>query len=222
MGDIALPGNPPIEVKLRISARARRITLRVSRLDGRVTLTMPRHVPEKQGYQFAMERRAWIAKQLSSVGGVVVVKSGVVLPVEGQMKRVVLGSGDAEPGEVAAATAAKLGAQLKERARERLIAAVDEFAGALGRQPTGITLRDPRSRWGSCSSAGRLMFSWRLIFAPPDVLRYVAAHEVAHLRHMDHSPAFWATVDLLFPDYDSQRIWLRHNGTELHRYKFGH
>lgn len=111
-------------------------------------------------------------------------------------------------------------ALLKRLARDQLGASVDRFAAALDRAPGRITLRDTRSRWGSCSSEGNLMFSWRLIMAPQRVLDYVAAHEVAHLMHMDHSPAFWSTVEDLFPDHRPERDWLRREGASLHRYRF--
>ena len=105
-------------------------------------------------------------------------------------------------------------------ARERLTAACDRHSLALGRRYSGLRLRDTRSRWGSCSSQGALMFSWRLILAPPDVLDYVAAHEVAHLAHMHHGPEFWDAVHGLYGPYARQRGWLRKNGGSLHRYSF--
>ena len=83
------------------------------------------------------------------------------------------------------------------------------------------TLRDTRSRWGSCTAKGDLMFNWRLILAPPPVLDYVAAHEVAHLAQMNHSPAFWAEVARLFPAHLEARRWLKTQGSHLHRYRFG-
>ncbi|MEL7205889.1 MAG: SprT family zinc-dependent metalloprotease, partial [Pseudomonadota bacterium] len=110
---------------------------------------------------------------------------------------------------------------LKLLARDRLIEASDRYAAELGRPYTRLSLRDTRSRWGSCSAQGRLMYSWRLILAPPEALDYVAAHEVAHLQEMNHSPAFWSIVADLCPDYETQRLWLRHEGTSLHRYRFG-
>ena len=105
-------------------------------------------------------------------------------------------------------------------ARTRLHDAVNTYASRLGKSPGRITLRDTRSRWGSCSSQGNLMFSWRLLLAPPPVLAYVAAHEVAHLAHMDHSRDFWATCRHLFPETETQRAWLRNEGSTLHRYRF--
>jgi predicted metal-dependent hydrolase len=105
-------------------------------------------------------------------------------------------------------------------ARDRLAAACDRHAQRLGRRPAALVLRDTRSRWGSCSAQGVLMFSWRLAMAPPAVLDYVAAHEVAHLAEMNHSRAFWATVARLLPDHAAPRAWLRAEGGALHRWRF--
>ncbi|GFE63244.1 hypothetical protein KIN_03180 [Litoreibacter roseus] len=111
-------------------------------------------------------------------------------------------------------------ALLKVTARDRLASASQKHAETLGRPFHKITLRDTRSRWGSCTSQGNLMYSWRLILAPPEVLDYVAAHEVAHLAHMDHSQRFWTAVGGLCPGYQTPRAWLRRNGATLHRYQF--
>ncbi|MGB5557542.1 MAG: M48 family metallopeptidase, partial [Paracoccaceae bacterium] len=116
--------------------------------------------------------------------------------------------------------AARIRAFLKLAARDRLNVAVDRYADLAGRRVSNITLRDTRSRWGSCTSDGRLMFSWRLIMAPPRVLDYVAAHEVAHLVEMNHSPAYWAVVRRIYPDYEVQRRWLRAHGQKLHAVRF--
>ena len=114
----------------------------------------------------------------------------------------------------------RVAAFLKTRARDRLAAASDHYAARLGRPYASLALRDTRSRWGSCTHDGRLMFSWRLAMAPPEVLDYVAAHEVAHLEHMDHSPDFWAATARLLPDYARHRGWLRTHGHELLAWRF--
>ncbi len=105
---------------------------------------------------------------------------------------------------------------LRALAQARLTAASDRHAAALGRCYTAMALRDTRSRWGSCTDRGRLMYSWRLAMAPPEVLDYVAAHEVAHLVHADHSPAYWAVVRAVFGDPKPHRAWLRTHGAALH------
>lgn len=229
MGMRVLQGDPDIAVTLRRSARARRMTLRISRLDGQVTLTLPPRVPEREAYAFAAQKEAWIRQHLAAWDGNCAVALGVEIPVEGALRRVVAGQGRTVrlgvdvlevPGPEARVPARVQGF-LKAHARDRLVATCDHYAAALGRGYTGISLRDTRSRWGSCSSAGKLMFSWRLIMAPVPVLNYVAAHEVAHLAQMNHSPAFWAEVARIHGPYDAPRKWLRTHGNDLHRYRFG-
>ncbi len=104
---------------------------------------------------------------------------------------------------------------LKKRAGEKILSHCQAFSQALGVRFKKITLRETKSRWGSCSSEGNLNFSWRLILAPSDVLAYVCAHEVAHLKEMNHSPRFWRHVETLNPDYRRQIIWLKKNGPTL-------
>ncbi len=223
-----LPGLPEVEITLRRSARARRFSLRVSSLDGQVTLSMPARAREAEALAFARSQEGWLRAALGRVPQGAAVGIGVALPVEGQMLRLVPGQARAVraegdslhvPGDPAQA-GVRVAAWLKLRARDRLAAASDHYAGLLGRRVTGITLRDTRSRWGSCTAAGRLMFSWRLIMAPPAVLDYVAAHEAAHLVEMNHSPAYWAVVGRIFPGWQAQRGWLRRHGPGLHALRF--
>ena len=116
--------------------------------------------------------------------------------------------------------AARVAAYLKVRARDRLVAASDHYATQIGRRVAQVSLRDTRSRWGSCTSQGALMYSWRLIMAPPRVLDYVAAHEVAHMLEMNHSPRFWAVVERLFPQWQVERAWLKREGHALQTIRF--
>lgn len=226
--DPILPGDPPIPLVLRRSARARRISLRISQLDGRVTLTMPKRLALAEAMDFARSKEAWIRQHLDARAPEVAVGIGTELPLGGRMVQVVPGKGRAVAlGETEIAVPGpqdrvgrKLGAYLKEVARDRLAGACDDYAARLGRPYTRITLRDTRSRWGSCTSDGALMFSWRLIMSPPEVLDYVAAHEVAHLAEMNHSPAFWAGVERIYGPWKDARSWLRTEGNALHRYRF--
>ena len=228
MNETYLPGDPPIPLILRRSARARRISLRISQLDGRVTLTMPKRLAQREALQFARSKEGWIRKHLAERGEDIAVGLGTLLPIGGRMVEVVPGSGRAlrlgaeeiaVPGP-AERVGARLGAYLKEVARDRLAGACDDYAARLGRSYSRITMRDTRSRWGSCTSDGALMFSWRLIMSPPEVLDYVAAHEVAHLAEMNHSPAFWAAVEQIYGPYKDARRWLRNEGNGLHRFRF--
>ena len=224
-----LPGNPPLDITLRRSARARRISLRVSQLDGRVTLSMPRWTPEAEALAFAQEKTDWIRTAQAKSTPIEQVSLGSTLPFEGKDVTVVAGDVQAvridgkrliAPPQPDLA-GARVAAYLKLAAGVRLRWASDRFCSVLGRSYTRFTLRDTRSRWGSCSSEGGLMYSWRLIMAPPEVLTYVAAHEVAHLVEMNHSAAYWAVVERLMPDYRGHRRWLRQHGAGLHRYDFG-
>ena len=220
-----LPGEPPIAILSRVNRRARRITLRIGTADGRVTLTRPAGVSAARALAFAREREGWLREKLGSFPADIVVQAGCEVPVEGVPFRVEPARGRARvEGGRLSVPAGRAGpasaALLKALARDRLAAAADRHAAALGVSGGPLALRDPKGRWGSCSAAGRLMFSWRLAMAPPRVLDYVAAHEVAHRVRMDHSPAFWAVVERLRPDWRAARDWLRDEGPGLHRYRF--
>lgn len=227
MADYHLPGDPPVPLTLRRSARARRISLRISSLDGRVTLTLPKSLPEDTALAFAEEKADWIRGHLQKHPEAVQAGFGTVLPIDGQNRMVERAQGrriQLEAGRIAVPgnnPARPLQRYLKELARDRLAEASDYYADRLGKGYSRLTLRDTRSRWGSCTADGGLMYSWRLILAPPAVLRYVAAHEVAHLQEMNHSQAFWDTVERIHGRWQAPRAWLRENGASLHRYRFG-
>lgn len=227
MGRHTLIGNPPIEVDLRRSSRAKRLSLRVSRLDGRVTLTLPKRAAEREGITFLKSKEAWLRGHLDQLAPIQQVAIGEQIMLRGTPVPIVQGAGKRLAifhDRIEAPTTQDLGpkikAQLRQMARNALAEASDRYAAALGLSYTRLSIRDTRSRWGSCSSQGVLMYSWRLIMAPPPVLDYVAAHEVAHLVEMNHSDAFWAVVAQLRPSYQTERQWLRANGDTLHRVAF--
>lgn len=216
-----------LTVRLRRSDRARRMILRVPREGGAAVLTLPARVPLAEGMAFAQSRRDWLRQAMARRPAAQIVQPGALLPVEGQalcitpaavrMVQPAPGALLIPEGRPAGAVVA---AWLRHLAAERLRAACDRHAGALGRPWRAMALRDTRSRWGSCTHDGRLMFSWRLAMAPPEVLDYVAAHEVAHLAHMDHSARFWATVEALLPGHSPQRAWLKAHGGSLMLWQF--
>jgi len=228
MGQATLPGNPPLEITLRRSASARRISLRVSALDGRVTLSLPKSVKTADALVFAEEKSDWIRGHLAKraeevrpeIGGRVLFEGQEVAILAGQVRRAKLQGGTIVVGGAPRMAAARVQAFLKLSAKHRLQTASAHYAKVLGCKHGKITLRDTRSRWGSCSAAGNLMYSWRLIMAPREVLDYVAAHEVAHLVELNHSAAYWRVVASVFPDYAGPRGWLREHGHGLHRYRF--
>lgn len=216
-----------IPVILRRSARARRMTLRVARAGGGVVLTLPVSASLSAGLGFAESRADWLREARSKMPVLRPVGHGTLLTVQGSVLRVTPGDvrslrveGDALIVPGARDAGPVVAAWLKQLARQRLVAACDHYAAMIDRPYHAITLRDTRSRWGSCTHDGRLMFSWRLAMAPRAVLDYVAAHEVAHLRHMDHSADFWRTTRALMPDYDIHREWLRKHGSDLQAWIF--
>ena len=223
-----LPGPPPVDITLRRSARSTRFSLRVSQLDGRVTLSMPLRARERDAMEFARDHESWLRAALArrptqstlAIGGTVMVEGRrLTLASTPGRNTSIVGDSLLLPGDPAQA-AARTAAYLKTLARDRLAAASDHYATLIDRKVTRLTLRDTRSRWGSCAHDGALMYSWRLIMAPPPVLTYVAAHEVAHLVEMNHSDAFWAVVTRLYPGWQTQRKWLHTHGRDLHAARF--
>ena len=225
-----LPGSPPVEVHLKRSARARRFSLRVSRLDGKVTLSMPVRAREGEALAFLKGNEDWLRQTLSAMPGPALqaVGPGTAIQVEGDPLVLTSASGRrvrAEGGRLLVpgspeTMGPRVAAWLKVLARDRLATASTHYAGLVGRRYTSLAIRDTRSRWGSCSPDGRLMYSWRLIMAPPAVLDYVAAHEVAHLVELNHSPAYWRVVTGICPDWKDHRAWLKTHGNTLHRVRF--
>jgi predicted metal-dependent hydrolase len=219
-------GSPPIEVRIKRNARAKRFTLRLSRTDGKATLTLPTRASLREAEGFATRQEGWLRAQISKlperadlVDGGRLMFRGESLEIAATTSRSIRVEGDKilVGGKH---SGARLQAFVKTEARNALYPAVEKYAAQINHPFNRITLRDTRSRWGSCSAEGNLMFSWRLVMAPPIVLDYVAAHEVAHLAEMNHSTAFWDVVHTLMPDYQNHRNWLREHGAKLHAVKF--
>jgi len=222
-----LPGDPPVEVILRRSRRAKRFSLRVSRSDGRVSMSLPLWAPEDEALAFLRDRADWVRGHLDRASAPRFARIGETMPICGIPRPILQGnrrSARFEDGQIRVPAgpreAARVKALLTAMARDRLASAVADHAAKIGRRPGRLTLRDPRSRWGSCSTRGDLMFSFRLIMTPPEVLDYVAAHEVAHLVEMNHGPAFWSLCRQLCPATETHRRWLRDNGAALLAWRF--
>ena len=221
-----------IRVSLRRNPRARRYTLRVRAATRDVALTLPARGSINEAYDFARRHAGWIKFRLARLPQTVPFAPGAVIPLRGAPSRIVhrpgargtvwVGEEDGHAALFVAGKAAhvdrRVGDFLRREAKRDLVEASKRHAAALGVSITRVTLRDTASRWGSCSATGALSYSWRLIFAPAFVLDYLAAHEVAHRREMNHGPRFWATVDRLFPERHAAELWLKKHGAELHRY----
>lgn len=217
------------DVVLVINRRARRIALRIDTTRREAVLTSPSKRAAKEALAFAQERVGWITAQLQRLPPPTEIRPGGSAPIRGQSHALEWRTGGGRPAFVAgpppslvvpapdaAAFAGRVIRFLKAEATADLRAAVDRHAQTLDVRPMRITVKDTRSRWGSCTSDGALAFSWRVILAPPHVLDYLAAHEVAHLREMNHSPRFWALVGQCMPQYREARAWLRRHGAALH------
>lgn len=217
-----------VPLLVRRSRRARRINLRIDSAEARVELVLPSWVGLAQGLNFAHGNARWIERQLSRVPPRLGFADGVALPVSGETLTIrhvpdhrgpVTRSGsDLLVGGDAAHIARRVRDWLRTQARRELAALAQSLAARIERRIAAIKLRDPRTRWGSCSADGTLALSWRLILAPVEVCRYVVAHEVAHLAHLNHSKRFWRLVEELVGDVAQPRAWLARNGAALLRY----
>ena len=228
-------GGTDVPVTIRHQPRARRYNLRIVSASGEVVLTIPRGGSYDKGLDFLARHEHWLAERLERHPAPVPFAEGRLIPLRGIPHRLRIADrlrgavvplpsqgNDAVPGlEVPGGTShapRRLEEWLRKQAHGDLAEAVARHTANLGKPANGITVRDTRSRWGSCSSRSRLSFSWRLILAPTFVLDYVAAHEVAHLKEMNHGQRFWTLLDDLSPDVERAEAWLRDNGADLHRY----
>jgi predicted metal-dependent hydrolase len=223
----------PIEV--RRHPKARRLTLRVSRTRRAVIVTLPMQCDVGEAGSFVERNIDWVRERLGSLPHPVHLTDGIALPLRGVAHRICVCGKLRGRGAVEAVPAAAGLPQLRvyghpehaprrlkdwlcAEAKRDLDARVLWHADVLGVRPKRIAVRDQTSRWGSCSTTGLLSFSWRLVLAPPLVLDYVAAHEVAHLAEMNHGHRFWALVRSTAPRMDEAKRWLQVYGPDLHRY----
>ena len=217
-------------IKIKKSKRALRITLRVSQMTGEVRVTVPSNIKFKTLTDFINKNLGWIEGNLAKIEPFVHLSVGSSLPLHGLLRTIDIDPILDDSYELdgnrlnLCKTESLLGTQikkvLKHLSEDYFHEKCLDYSRKLRVNYSKISLKDPRSRWGSCSSMGHLMFSWRLIMAPPEVSAYVAAHEVAHLVHMDHSSKFWRTVHLVCPNYNEHRRWLKLNGKDLHKFVF--
>ena len=225
-------------VQVKRVATARRFTLRVRAATRDAVLTMPPRGSLPRARLFVERHAAWIGARLARLPVPTPFGPGATVPLRGVSHDIVHrpgargtvwieagGTDLAQPRLCVSGEAPFVARRVQDflirQARADFAEAVGRHARALGVRPHRITLRDTTTRWGSCSSSGALNFSWRLIMAPPHVLDYLAAHEVAHLKHMNHSNAFWRVTESLIPDYLAAEAWLKAQGVGLMRYGIG-
>ena len=223
---LALPAGPAL-VEWRRSPRARRVSLRIDPCGGSVVVTLPPRAGRNAGMALLMDHAAWVSARLAALPGAIPLAAGSRLPLHGVdhlIRHVPRRRGTVwvENGEILvagepAALARRVAEFLRAEARRSLAARVQAKSRRAGVRPRRLTVKDTTSRWGSCASSGNLAFNWRLVMAPGFVQDYVAAHEVAHLRHMNHGPQFWALVATLTDHTDAAVVWLRTEGSRLLR-----
>lgn len=223
---LSLPSGPA-RVQWRRSARARRVSLRIDPRRGAVVVTLPPRAGRRAGMALLMDHADWVAERLAALPRAIVFADGAEVPLAGTphcIQRVAAGRGGAWiAGETIMVAGApeflprRVADFLRAEARRRFSALVAAKAGAAGLTAKRVTVKDTRSRWGSCAPDGTIAFSWRLVMAPTFVQDYVAAHEVAHLKHMNHGARFWALVEQLTPHTQAAIAWLRAQGAGLLR-----
>lgn len=243
----ASPSAPPtIEIvhagqRYRVTVKrvgtARRFTLRVRAATLDAVLTMPAGGSLRAARAFAERHAEWIGQRLDHLPRRIPLLAGSAIPLRGEEIAIVsrpslraaawldtrpLPEGGAETVLCVTGNPEQQRRRvldfLRREARRDLEAAVARHSVKVGRSAKSLTLRDTRSRWGSCTAQGALNFSWRLIMAPVYVLDYLAAHEVAHLVHLNHSAAYWAVAEQLAPDLAKAEAWLKAHGASLHWY----
>jgi predicted metal-dependent hydrolase len=226
-------GSQIYSVRLRRHRRARRYTLRIHPSDREAILTMPPRGTIIEAKDFAHRHGGWIAARLGRLPKAAPFLPGTIIPLRGVPHRIVhraamrgtVWTEIRDSGErilCVAGTSEHIERRvldyLKREARKDLQKASVYYAQDLGVRVKRLSIRDQSSRWGSCTSAGSLSFSWRLILAPPYVLDYLAAHEVAHLVEMNHSARFWRVVGKVCDHVERAKTWLDTYGNDLHRY----
>ncbi len=215
--------------------RARSYNLRIKEARREAVLTMPRRGSLREARAFAERNAAWIGARLKRLPEPVPFAHGATIPLRGIPHEIehrplargtvwTMTRGDAAFLCVAGRperVARRLADFMKREARRDLAQASRHFAAMLDVRIGGVGVRDTESRWGSCSVEGALSFSWRLVLAPPFVLEYLAAHEVAHRIELNHSRTFWRLVDRICPERHRAEAWLKAHGNGLHRYGAG-
>jgi len=219
-----------VPVRLSVNPRARRLSIRIDGRAGEAVLVAPSERGLAQAVAFARTKANWMRQRLAERPEGSPLSPGATVALFGRPTRLAATGGtgaarlteDADgplivSGGEGEAFARRVENLFKRVARETLQARTDSHLRALGQRPVKMSIADPRSRWGSCSPHNRtIRYSWRVIMAPPEVIDYLAAHEVAHLVHADHSPAYWSVVQRLIGDHRPHRKWLRDNGPALH------
>lgn len=226
--DAALEAALPVPIEIRPLRSAKRLRLRFDETSGTLKLTCPLRTSRRAALGWALDQREWIEAQLARAQPGVPFEPGAIIPIEGENVRIIfdpaaprtpsLDGSELRCGGPGAGLSRRIEGFLKRRALDRMSKEVAEYASAAGVSVASVSIGDAGTRWGSCSSTGRIRLSWRLILAPREVRRYVVAHEVAHLVHLDHSTKFKGLEARLYgPGLSEAKAMLRRLGPRLRR-----
>lgn len=224
-----------LPLTIRQNSRATRMTLRIEPGGRALKLTVPQGLADGEVNAFLTRHQGWLMTKLARFSGESQLEEGGSILIRGIAHRIertgkIRGLTETVVVDDEAILRVSGGEEhlsrrivdfLKKEARHDLDRLVAVYAGRIGRRPKSLSLKDTRSRWGSCSADGALSFSWRIAMAPPHVIDYLAAHEVAHLQEMNHSAAFWSLCERLCPATEEAKRWLKRNGSLLHAVDFG-
>jgi predicted metal-dependent hydrolase len=217
-----------VPVRILRNPRARRISMRVDAVKREIRITMPTYAQTVMAMDFVKQKQQWIAVRLQSAPDAAPLVVGSEVAVAGEAhvicwqadwpRKIVQADGELRLGGPEAMVAPRILRWLKDEARQVYTDEIAYYCEVAGEAAPRLSLGDPRSRWGSCSSRGTISLSWRLIMAPAHVRRSVIAHEVAHIRHMDHSRDFYDWFETIYEgDRKAADRWLKMHGTGLQR-----
>lgn len=218
-------------IRVKHSKRARRLALRLDPKERVINLVVPKGVSLRKAHEFARIHEGWIDSVLHELPPTIPYEHERVMPILGADRTIYIEYDESRkttdvklhPDRLHVKTnkddpTPRIERYLKNLARETLTEMAEAKAVDINKTIKSIRIGDTKSRWGSCSSDGRISFSWRLIFAPSMAMDYVVAHEVAHMIHLDHSRKFWNLCRDLSIDYVEGEYWMRNHGQELMRY----
>ncbi len=217
-----------MEIKIIKSPKAKRLTLRIDEKERIPVLSLPRGCSARKAVDFVETHRDWIQNMLARLPAAGRFENGECISVFGQ--KVIINHNPNQRGTMIIDGFLMVGGEpeflhrrvcdfIKKFAAEHLYQMSAAKAGQIGCTVHRVTLKDTKSRWGSCSNRNNINYNWRIVLAPPHVIDYLVSHEVAHLAHQDHSADFWNCVAGLCPDYENGRRWLKIRGKELYRWQ---
>lgn len=218
-------------VEVRRSNRAKKLALRMDTKKRVFTLVVPKNISMRRAHNFAIDHEEWMEQKLAELPENIALAHGTIVPILGRPHRIqVMHDTSAKRTDIRAEggilyvrtnkedPSGRIVRFLKSMAKEELTILSEEKAARIGKNVKSVSVRDTKTRWGSCSADGKLSFSWRLIFAPYESFDYVVAHEVAHLEHLNHGKGFWKLCEELSENYKDGHGWMKKNSYELMRY----